>query len=187
MSLLVQHAGPRCVLNKTRGHRELAVWRRRGPTETSLHWQTRWTEGNRARSVSLDSNRWHVTPDRIHDDCPVQFQTFVGWFLSLNCELAVFLHQFCLAWLSVLFFFVTETWPANSWEIHRSWGETKSVWGAWQTDPAIHEDHRSLQGEGNLAHGTHLLTCQIVCSARFCYWNIRAAALIDFICIAGTS
>lgn len=108
MSLLVQHAGPRCVLNKTRGHRELAVWRRRGPTETSLHWQTHWTEGNRARSVSLDSNRWHVTPDRIHDDCPVQFQTFVGWFLSLNCELAVFLHQFCLAWLSVLFFFLLQ-------------------------------------------------------------------------------
>lgn len=51
-SLLVQHAGPRHVLVKTGGHGELAVWRRRGPTETSLHWQTGWAEGNRACRVT---------------------------------------------------------------------------------------------------------------------------------------
>lgn len=36
-SPLVQYAGSWLVLIKTGGHRELAVWRWRGPTETSLH------------------------------------------------------------------------------------------------------------------------------------------------------
>lgn len=35
---VVHHAGPGRVLSKAGGHGDLAVWRRRGPTETSLHW-----------------------------------------------------------------------------------------------------------------------------------------------------
>lgn len=40
------HAGPRCFITKTGGYWKLAVWRRRGPTQTGVHRQTGRVKGN---------------------------------------------------------------------------------------------------------------------------------------------
>lgn len=45
LNVLFWCVGPWHILLEAGGHRELAVWRRRGPAETSVHRQADWTQG----------------------------------------------------------------------------------------------------------------------------------------------